>query len=54
MAMPIGTEISVASAIIISVPMIALLMPPISPMKLPVGSVVKRSPLIWLRPFLRM
>ncbi len=58
MPMPIGTEISVASAIISSVPRIALLMPPSTersvPKVAPVGSVVNRAPLTTPRPFLRM
>ncbi len=41
--MPIGTEITVAIATITIEPTIALLMPPGSPRKLPVGSVVKKS-----------
>ena len=52
---PIGIEISVASATISSEPRMALRMPPGLPKKLPVGSVVKKplwvhalSPL-WMR-----
>ena len=50
--MPSGTAIAVASATISIVPRIALLMPPGSPRKLPVGSVVKKSMLQAPSPFL--
>ena len=50
--MPIGTEMSVARPTISRVPMIALLIPPGSPRKLPFGSVLKKLPLQEPRPFL--